>query len=200
MDLSILYNEKELLLRAAEGDQKAFRSLYDAYFNRVSAYVFKLTKSDIATEEIVQDVFTRLWQHAATVAVSDTPEAYLLTIARNKTVDYLRLLAREANLINVLTGQIQQPGYTANDRLTAIDLQALIRQALQELSVQKQTIFHLSKNEGLSHDEIARRLNISKSTVKNHLSETLQHLRAHILNRYGHDAGLFILLFLIKSY
>lgn len=192
------YNEKELLRKIATGDEKAFRTVYDAYFNRLSAYVFKLSKSETATEEIVQDVFTRLWQNTAAVQEAANYEAYLFTIARNRTFDYLRQLARETDLITLLSEQVRESPSAAEEKLRVDELHALIRQALEKLSKQKQMVFHLSRNEGLSHDEIAQRLNISKSTVKNHLSETLRHIRTHLSGHY--DAELLLLLILLKSF
>lgn len=187
------HEEKLLLHEVANGNEKAFRTLYDAYFNHLSAYIFKLCKSDTATEEIVQDIFVKLWISRTSIKHVDSPEAYIFSMARNKTIDYLRRLAKESNLMDVLEQQLAISNNNVEDKLNAEELKHLIEEALDQLSDQKRKIFQLSKNEGLSHDEIAEKLHLSKSTVKNHLSETLQHVRQHLRRQPNSEALLLLL-------
>lgn len=200
--LSLLssYEEKLLLHEVGKGNEKAFRALYDAYVDRVSAYIFKLCKSVPVTEEIVQDIFTKLWTNGASLGEVEVLEAYLFGMARNKTIDYLRHLAKETGLISLLARQVPTPDTKGvEDRLDAEDLQYLIASALGRLSEQKKKIFRLSKLEGWTHDEIAESMRLSKSTVKNHLSETLHYLREQINGHPNSEALLLIaLLFMMK--
>ena len=78
------YEEKLLLGEISGGSEKAFRVLYDAYFGRLSAYIFKLCKSPVMTEEIIQEVFLKIWLNRTTLVEVEIPEAYILSIARNK--------------------------------------------------------------------------------------------------------------------
>jgi len=188
------YDARSLLKEIAKGNDKAFRTLYDASVDHISAYIFKLCKSPAATEEIVQEIFLKLWVNRAALADVEVPEAYIFTIARNKTIDYLRRLARETRLINTLSAQLQQPDNNIDDKLNREELQRIIEEALSQLSPQKNQVFRLSKQEGLSHDEIAARLDLSKSTVKNHLSETLKHIREHIGKQPNHETLLVLLV------
>jgi RNA polymerase sigma-70 factor (ECF subfamily) len=190
------YEEKLLLKEVSQGNEKAFRTFYDAYFNHLSAYIFKLCKSETATEEIVQDIFLKIWVNRASLAHMDTPEAYVFSMARNKTLDYLRRLSKETNLINVLQEHLSSSRNDVEDKLNAEELRLLIEEALEQLSTQKRKIFQLSRNEGLSHDEIAEVMHLSKSTVKNHLSETLQHVREHLRHHPNSEAFLLLLILL----
>jgi RNA polymerase sigma-70 factor (family 1) len=191
------YQEKSLLQEIAKGNEKAFRSFYDAYFNRLSAYIFKLCKSDTVTEEVVQDIFIKLWEFRASLVSIDTPEAYIFSMARNRTIDHLRRVARETSLIAVIKQQLHACSNEVEDRFDAADLGRLIEEALQELSLQKREVFRLRNSEGLNHDEIARVMQLSRSTVKNHLSQTLQHLRRHLGRR--HKPGTLLLLLLLVA-
>ena len=196
MPILLPYEEKRLLKQLSKGDEKAFRAIYDAYFNHLSAFVFKICKSTVATEEIVQDVFIKLWTNRHSFSRVASPEAYIFSMARNRTIDHLHRLAKDTDLIGVLSGQLLTVGNDIEDRLNAKELQLLIEEALGQLSTQKKTIFQLSKEQGLSHDQIAEVMQLSKSTVKNHLSETLRHIRQHLSRQPDSEATILILLLL----
>ena len=196
MAILLSYEEKRLLKQISKGDEKAFRVLYDAYFNHLSAFVFKMCKSPAATEEIVQDIFVKLWINRHSLTQFDFPEAYIFSMARNRTIDYLRRLARDTDLMNVLSGALLTGNNDIEEQLNAKELRRLIEEALGQLSAQKQTIFQLSRDEGLSHDQIAEIMQLSKSTVKNHLSETLRHIREHLSQQPNSEATLLVLLLL----
>jgi RNA polymerase sigma-70 factor (family 1) len=200
------YEEKLLLREVEKGNEKAFRVLYDNYVDRVSAYIFKLCKSGPATEEIVQDIFTKLWVSRSSLGEIEVLEAYFFSMARNKAIDYLRHLAKETGLISLLSGEISAIQSTAlynnseiEDQLDAVELQQLIAKSLGRLSDQKKKIFRLSKVEGWSHDEIAEAMHLSKSTVKNHLSETLQYLKGQISGHPNSEALLLIAVLFFKK-
>ncbi len=186
--------ERLLLLKVSSGDEKAFRKLYDAYFNRLSIYVYKFNKSEEVTSEIVQDVFLKLWISRQSVTQIESLQAYLFSSARNRTIDFLRKLARESNLIKTISLQLAGEKNNIEEKLNLADLQLLINQALEGLSEQKKQIFKLNKLDGLSHDEISEMMHLSKSTVKNHLSETLRHLRKHLSQKPDHDYLMLIVL------
>jgi RNA polymerase sigma-70 factor (ECF subfamily) len=197
LSVFLSYEEGLLLKEVARGNEKAFRTLYDAYFNHLSAYIFKLCKSKAVTEEIVQEIFVKLWVNRALLTDVAMLDAYIFTMCRNKTIDNLRRLAKETRLISVLSAQIPEYNNNIDEKLNAAALQLLIEEALDQLSDQKKKIFHLSRHEGLSHDEIAEIMQLSKSTVKNHLSETLKHVRDHIGQQP--DAEALLLLWTLIS-
>lgn len=174
------HEEKLLFNKIAAGDEMAFRTIYDAYFDRLAAYAFKISKSEDVSEDVVQDVFVKLWTNRSALVNVEMHQAYIFSIARNKTIDYLRKLARETTLIALLAENIQHHTNNVEKRIESQELRALISEAIAQLSPQKQKVFHLSKYEDLSHDEIAEELNLSKSTIKNHLSETMQYLRRNL--------------------
>lgn len=191
-------SDSDILKRIAMDDEHAFQILYDKNFDRIAKFTYKICKSDTVTEEIVQDVFCKLWLNRNAISHVNNIEAYLFSIARNKTIDFLRRLALETNIINNLSIQLTEADNAVNEKLDADSLLALINEALSGLSVQKRQIFELSKIQGFNHDEVAEKMQLSKSTVKNHLSETLKHLRKYILNHP--EKGALICLFLLKTF
>lgn len=188
-----LNTESVMLKSIADGDEQAFKLLYNQNFSRIAKYTYKMCKSEAITEEIVQDVFLKLWLNRSALTEVQHIQAYLFSIARNKTIDFLRRLARETNIMETLITQQAVPRYLVDDKLNEDALLMLINQALNGLCVQKRKIFELSKLQGFSHDEIAEKLRLSKSTVKNHLSETLKYLKTHIL--HNPKNGFFLVLY-----
>jgi RNA polymerase sigma-70 factor (family 1) len=178
----LIYTDQKLLSLIAKGNEKAFKVLYEEYFSRLSAYVFKFCKSTSLTEDVLQEVFMKLWVNRLALIDVEVPEAYILFIAKNTTIDWLRKLAGQTTLIVdlALVSQKEECGNEAEDKMSVDRLENLIATALSQLSGQKQKVFQLSKIEGLSHDEIASELHLSKSTVKNHLSETMKYIRSQI--------------------
>ena len=174
-------NDKLLLDRIAQGDEIAFKELYDYYFPRLSSYVFKFCKSNYITEDVLQEVFIKLWTCRSVLNQVESAEAFILSITKNTTIDWLRKLSKRTSLIEDLKKNVQEYNNDTECKMNLDSLQSLIASALSQLSPEKQKVFHLSKTRGLSHDEIADELNLSKSTVKNHLSETLKYIRKNIL-------------------
>lgn len=186
-----------ILERIVAGDELAFRVFYDQNFARMAKFTFKMCKSEAITEEIVQDVFLKLWLNRDALADVVNIQAYLFSMARNKTVDFLRKLAKETHIIETLSTQLTESHYAIDDKLNEDSLLILINDALSGLCVQKRKIFEMSKIQGFSHDEIAETLHLSKSTVKNHLSETLKHLKKYILNNPRN--GFFIIICYLQA-
>lgn len=194
----LLDNEQRLFALIAKGNEKAFKILYDEYFIRLSAYVFKFCKSASLTEDVLQEVFMKLWVNRSALNDVEIPEAYILSIAKNTTIDWLRKLARQTTLVVDLTAQIEECGNEAENKMSVDTLESLIAVALSQLSEQKQKVYQLSKIEYLSHDEIAAKLHLSKSTVKNHLSETMKHVRRQIQSSVPSE--VLLLLVLLSSF
>jgi RNA polymerase sigma-70 factor (family 1) len=191
-------NDNDILQRIAGGDELAFQIIYKRNFDRIAKFTYKICKSDTVTEEIVQEVFCKLWLNRTAITHVNNIEAYLFSIARNKTIDFLRRLAMETKIIQNLSTQLTELENAVDEKLNADALLILINEALSGLSVQKRQIFELSKIQGFSHDEISEQLQLSKSTVKNHLSETLRHLKKYMLNNPKN--GALICLYLLRAF
>ena len=192
------YSDSHVLQRIVAGDETAFRALYENNFDRIAKFTFKMCKSEAVTEEIVQDVFLKLWSNRENIGHVNDIEAYLFSIARNKTIDFLRRLAKETNIIHTLSIQQTEIHNVVDEKLNEDSLLMLIEGALSCLSPQKRKIFEMSKIQGFSHDEIAETLQLSKSTVKNHLSETLKYLKKYILSNPGND--LLLVMFYLEAF
>jgi len=182
--LDTTYTDRELLQQVANGDIFAFRQLFEGYRLRLFSFVLQMTHSRVDAEEIVQDVFTKIWESRIQLTAVEYPGKYIYTIARNKTLNHLTRLARDRRLLQQVWANVSQSDNPTEDILQAQESQRLINEAISRLSLQQQTIFQLSRDQGLTHEEIAARLGLSKSRVKNVLVEALKQIRAH-LERYA---------------
>jgi RNA polymerase sigma-70 factor (ECF subfamily) len=189
-------NEKELIILLKKGSQKAFDSLYQMYSKRLYAYCYQYTKSREETEEIVQDVFMKLWMNKSTIHQEDTVKYLLFAIAKNHLInaykshlnsfvfeEYVDYYNREEFSINDTSHGVEQE-----------DFYKLLRKAMTHLSETQQQIVDYCKLQQLSNRETAERLSLKEQTVKNQLSLALKILREQLSN----IMGLLIALLLNK--
>lgn len=176
-----LHNEKDLLLRIAGGEEAAFRVLFDQYRQRLFVFAWQISHSTVEAEEIVQDIFMKLWENREALARVDYPRKYIYTMARNRALDLLGKIARDERLRAAAWANISQGHNITEELLNEKQSRELISEAVATLPEKKQAIFRLSRQEGLSHQEIAREMSLSVQTVKNILTEILKHIRAHLL-------------------
>jgi RNA polymerase sigma-70 factor (family 1) len=190
-----LLNEKELFAALADGDEVAFRQIYHHYKKRLFPFVFKMTRSEEITEELVQEVFIQLWLSRASFKTIKYPTSYIFNLAANKTLNQLKKIANNASLVK--QAAYHQPEWSTNteDTIAFNESQAMINSAVSELPSQRQLIYRLSREEGLSLEEIAEQLDISRSTVKNQLGHALRSIRNFLEQR----ASMFTLLLFLYS-
>lgn len=188
-----LHNEHALLTRVARGDEPAFRRLFDLYRARLYAFVVQLTHSKADAEEIVQEVFMKLWEHREQLVRVEQPGKYIYTIARNKTLNHLAKAAREKKLEHQLWVNLSTSANDTDAILEAGESRRLIHEALSSLSGQKQEVFRLSREEGLSHEAIALKMGLSKSRVNNLLVEILKYIKDYL---HGHSPMLAIVFYM----
>lgn len=176
------YNQnKSLFEQIAAGDENAFRVLFDGYKNRLLALIYRMTKSSVTSEEILQEVFITIWKNRTRFLEIEYPDAFILTITRNRTIDFLRKVSKEKILLSELWSNFQHHDESAFEWVSMRESSQLIEEALSHLSTQKQSVFRLSRYDGLNHDQIATELHLSKSRVKNILVETLHYIRAYLI-------------------
>lgn len=174
------YNEKILFSQIASGDTEAFRQIFDLYKKELFSTAIKLTKSQLASEEITQEVFISLWVSRARLTKVDDPGSYIFRILFNKLSSYLK---KESNRERIIKAAMQFSRSSVNATQEAVDAnesQRLINEAVENLPPQQKAVYKLSRQHGLKNDEIAAALNISPNTVKVHLSKALETLRIHL--------------------
>lgn len=193
MEPSSLHTDKALFSRIAEGDEEAFTTIFYRYTSRLSPFITQLLQSDSWAEEIIQDIFMRLWQNRTELADIKHPSAYLYQMASNRTLDYIKRNARQVKLQYYAARRIDMDANTTEQAMDFREADQLLKDAVGRLSPQRRKVYQLAREEGLSHSDIAAQLNISKNTVRNHVAEALQEIREY-LNEKGVVVVLLISL------
>lgn len=178
------YDENKLFTQIAAGDEQAFRTLFDAYKDRLFSFAWQLCHSAVDAEEIVQDIFLKIWEQRAKLAEVSFPRQYIYTMTRNRALDLLGKIARNDQAIRQVWANMKQSANETEQLLQAQESRKLIQTALSQLSEKKQTVFRLSRQEELTHQQIADRLGLSVQTVKNIITEVLKHIQ-HFLSQHS---------------
>ncbi|CAL1519106.1 RNA polymerase sigma-70 factor [Chitinophaga sp. MM2321] len=184
-------DELELLQQLIAGDAESFRKIYEYYQGKVFLFALRLTKSKSEAEEIVQEVFVRLWENREKVKIEKNFNAYMLTITKNLILDRLKKAAFDKTIQQKIYHNMLVLQNTTVDELIEKELTRLYQQAVDRLSPQKKVVFMLSRQEELSYEEIAQKLGVSKNTVRNQMSDSLKSIREYLT---GHPDISFILL------
>ena len=174
----------------------AFDAIYEKYCRRLFGFVVRYVKLETDAEEIVQDVFIKIWENREKINAYSSFESYLFTISYNSAISLLRKRVHEKKYLehlNSLRNENVAPELT--DEIYFKELNHKIQSLLAELTPRQKEIFLLSREEGLTHDEIAKKLGISVNTVKNHIVTVLNFLKSNIDNGLVVNA-LFVYLFL----
>lgn len=181
----------ELLTQLRNGDQTAFAEIYNQYRSKIFVYACGLCKSPDVSEEIVQEVFIKIWQKRDQINTELNFGAYIKKITLNHVLNHLKKVAREKTLQQQLFLFIETIRNSTEDNLLEKELLKTYDDAIAKLPPQKKLIYNLSRNQDLSHDEIAKKLNISKNTVKNHMVEATRFIRNYV-NQNGSVICFFI--------
>lgn len=190
----ILTDERSLVLRLIDGDEDAFCELYAAYKSRLIYFAMRFLKSREYAEDIFQDAFTIIWQGRRFINPDTSFSSYLYTIVRNRILNQLRDLANQDKFREQIMSQAIDYCNDTKNEILANDLQQLISCALQRLTPRQREIFEMSREQQMSHKEIAEALGISVNTVQESISTSLRTLRTYLEKHSVMSAELILLL------
>lgn len=186
--------EAELLSRLQNGDEEAFAQLFYAYKDKLHGFLLGITRSEQLAEDLVQDVFLKIWQNRSSVSDVDNFNAYIYGIARNQVIDSLRRFARETYALDQLaeSTSFATEGNTPLNALENKEIQEKIHEAVRQLPPQQQKVYILYKEEGLKTEDVAEQMNLSVSTIRNHMMHATSNLRRILSYSY---LSSFIVIF-----
>jgi len=181
--------DQELFDLIKSEDEAAFKEIYERYFDVLYIHAYKRLQDKEEAQDVIQEVFTALWDKRGHIFLTSSLPAYLFTAVRNKIFNKLSHKKYERSYLQSLQ-QFIHKGVCQTDHLVRENqLQTLIEKEIAALPPKMQEVFSLSRNAHLSHKEIAAELNLSEQTVKKQVNNALRILRTKL--------GLFIFLYLL---
>ena len=187
---------QELLTRLKSGDMLAFDKVYELYSHKLFSFVFKILKNEADTDDIVQEVFVRIWESRDKLEDYKLLNSYIFTIAYNNSIDLIRKRINNNKYLEHLKNSAvinATPNLISEIEFNELNTQ--VQKLIAKLPERQKQVYLLHKEEGLTYSEIAEKLGISKNTVENHIVKALKYLRQNIDNTLMVNI-LFMSLFL----
>lgn len=187
--LTSVYTQKNVLENlfgrvVATGDYHAFRELFTHHYRSLCNYAMRVVVTREIAEEVVSDVFVKLWKNREQIEVHTSFQAYIYRAVRNQALDYLKLRIHRQNeresLDSVQWNLTHADHFSPADELSFNEFYEHVEGCIQALPRQCQLIFRLSREEGLRYRDIAERLAISVKTVETQMSRALKVLRERV--------------------
>jgi RNA polymerase sigma-70 factor, ECF subfamily len=177
--------EREWVERTRAGDADAFAAMFHAYYDRLCGFAERYVRSADQAEELVEEVFVRLWQQREECRGCSSLKSYLYTAVRNRA---LKLLRHEGVVRRTVEQALREnrplgvaaPFAAADEEVHAHELALAARRAIDRLPARSREAYLLHRQEGLSYAEIAERMGISTKTVENHLIRAVKALREQL--------------------
>lgn len=186
--------DRFLVRQLLSQNEKAFRNLYEKYRGAIYAYSRNLLKSDVAAEEIVQEVFLKVWMNSGNLKPDLCFKAYVFTIARNLCFNNLHRAANNQLLREEIFYKSQASGNSTYDAVLDADYESVRSEAVNQLPPKRRLIFEMSRTEGKTHEEISQELGISINTVKSQMTKALESIRQYLV---VHTDLTFLIVFLL---
>lgn len=174
--------EKILLEKLKNDDELAFKNIYFLYYNKLYAFARNFLNDNELAQDIVADVFYKIWKNREILDIKTSLKAYLYTSVKNLCLNKLRTLNKELKIIDdteLKIKEIEINYYTdlLVNEISALELEDMINDFVSKMPEKQKMVFLLSRSEGLSSDEISKNLGISKRTVETHLYNAIKYLK-----------------------
>jgi len=189
------YDEQKLLTLLKEDSEYAFQLIYDCNRNRIYKTAVWYLKSPILAQEVVQDVFLKLWFERNDFKINTSIEGWLFTVAKNNILNRLKKISNEWKALNILPLLRNDVSNNTENSIQDSEYTSILNAAVKSLPTQQRKVFQMARQEQLSYSEIGKALELSPLTVKTHMSRALTHIKAY-LKLKGIIISLFSLIFI----
>ncbi|WP_256006770.1 RNA polymerase sigma factor [Pedobacter deserti] len=193
MVLKLGYDEAELLARIAEGDQRAFEIIYDRYHARIYQFAIAYLRNEMDSEEIVQEIFLKLWMRDGRSSPIENLPAYFQILTRNHSLNALRRKARINSTDLEASVNWIEDDLDTEHHILLNDTRRVLNQAIELLPPQQRIVYQLCHVQGLKYEDVAKQLNISPGTVHSHVKSALKFLREYL--RSHTDIAVLLIIF-----
>ena len=193
MPFEAIYNERELLRQISHGDRAIFKTLYTTYFGDVQHYISLFEPPGNSLDELTQDVFVRIWEKRSYLERVDSFKGYLFVVTRNVVFNYLRGLKVQQKVKELSEADGAGRNET-EDQLLFKQYYRIALEAMEKLPPGRRKVLKMSIDDGLTLDEIAVELQISRAGVKKQLYAATSFVRQYLQEHGELTALLFVFL------
>jgi RNA polymerase sigma-70 factor (ECF subfamily) len=177
LDLISKQEEKELLLKLIDGDNASFEKIYFNYVDRVYYFALRYVNNSSDAEEIVQEVFTKIWESRSNINIDLSFSGYLLTATKNTIFNENRKKVNHNSYCEYVLNYLQKNARDVEREIIYQDLAEKVNQAIESLPPKRQEIFKLSRINGLHYKEISEKLGITEKTIETHMRLAFKDLK-----------------------
>jgi RNA polymerase sigma-70 factor (ECF subfamily) len=161
------------------GDLKAFETLFNDYYEKLAYYAYQYLKDKDSAEDVVQELFSKLWINRDKLSVNTSINAYLYGAVRNACLNQIKHQKVKEGYLSSSVFPTEYDSFIPNE-IDAKELDRIIQSSIIDLPPERQKIFLLSRNQGLKYQEIAEKLGISVKTVEAQMGKSLRFLRERL--------------------
>lgn len=189
------YDEAHALRLLAHSREEGFKMIYERYAPAVLRVGKKILHSQELAEDLLQEVFSRIWVHPERYAKVENLESYLFIVTKNLCIRKLKKLHHEKVVEGEYAHQKTLVTNDVEDFIHDKEYEGLVQQAIDKLPPQRKRVYTLVRTEGLSHDAVANQLQLSASTVNNYIVLADESIKNHVLRHIAFLAWFCCLVF-----
>ncbi|GGC14527.1 DNA-directed RNA polymerase sigma-70 factor [Parapedobacter defluvii] len=180
-----------LLEQIRDGNEQAFAALYDRYAGRLYGNLIKLVKDRDVAQELLQDVFLKIWEKRKSIRVESSFAAYLFAITKHMALNFSRRVVLDAKVVSSLAAEAPDGYSHIEEGMIAKELERLYDNAVNALPPKRRVVYIRCKHEGKTYEQVSRELGISTSTINDHMVKALRFIEQHL--RYDGVVGLILI-------
>jgi len=181
---------EKIIKSIMKDDESSFKILFDYYYPKLFYFSKRFLKVERGIDDIIQEVFVKIWQNRKTINSVETFNSFIFTITKNLLLNELRSLLNKENIKKEIYNISVAKEYSSINNIEYHELQQKIDSVINKLSKRQKEIFILSRKKGLSNKEIAKKFKISTKTVEYHITLAIKFIKKEL-----GDLGLISLLY-----
>lgn len=167
-----MIDEENILKRVSEGDRQAFQELFYEYYGKTKSFLLSFVHDPAICEDIAQEIFVKVWTMRRILPEVRSLDSYLYRMSKNAALNYLRSAKRELHAeADAEDDRILEEAISAKQKLTVLG------GVISNMPLKRRSIFLMSRIFGISNEQIAEQMNVSKKTVENHINLAGKELR-----------------------
>ena len=174
-----IVDDKRLFDAIKDNSEAAFKVVYEEYFAKLTQFIFKMSRDEDLSEEIVQRTMIKVWEQRDRIILTTSLKSYLYKVSYNEYLMYLRTKSKFPNIENSVIEAIDEIEDEQDNQI----LLDKIRKEIDKLPPKCREVFILSKINGMKYKEIAEQLNISTKTIENHMTKALRQIREALIQK-----------------